>query len=268
VVLAPFGPLHLLPLGAARNPITQCYAVDEYRLSLAPSLVALHIIEQETHRRHHGNKQTTATHLLNVAYPGIPDSENYLPSVMSEAGVVARCFTHVTPLYEDAATPDAVIQHARDQHVIHFGCHGDFDAKAPTESGLMLAGSWLTVQRIITELNLSNVNLVTIGACLSGRIQVRRGEEHVGLLQALMTAGARSVIASLWSVDDVATRVLFETFYAAIEAGHPPVIALANATRRVREQPEWSHPYYWAAFHLSGLPYTKPILDTAGDLRQ
>jgi CHAT domain-containing protein len=117
----------------------------------------------------------------------------------------------------------------------------------------MLAGGWLTVQRIIIELHLEQAQVATLGACLSGRVALQRGDEHVGLLQATLTTGAKAVVSSLWPVDDAATRVLFETFYAELVTGHSPASAMQEAARRVRERPGWEHPYYWAAFQVSGL---------------
>jgi hypothetical protein len=187
--------------------------------------------------------------------------------VLPEAEAVARHFPRVTRLHRDAATPDAVISHTRDQEVVHLGCHGKFDPENPEQSGLVLSGGWLTVQRIITELRLNRTRIATVGACLSGRVEVRRGEEHVGLLQAIMIAGARAVVASLWPVHDSATRALFEIFYAEIAAGDAPAGALADASSSVRSLPGWEHPYYWAAFQVSGLAHgpREPGLSSLSD---
>jgi CHAT domain-containing protein len=190
-----------------------------------------------------------------VAYPGTPGSAHYLPNVVPEAEAVARHFSQVTQLYREAATPDAVIAHARGQDAIHLSCHGWFDFEDPEHSGLILSGGGLTVQRVLTEMRLDRTRLVTLSANVSGLIQVRRGEEHIGLVQAMMLAGARSVIASLWPVDDTATRALFEAFYTEIMSGNPPADALSNAAQLVRSQPGWEHPYYWAAFQISGLAH-------------
>ena len=67
-----------------------------------------------------------------------------------------------------------------------------------------------------------------------------------------MTAGAPSVVSSLWPVDDSATRALFEAFYAHIANGHAPANALRHATALIREQASWQHPFYWAPFTLIG----------------
>jgi CHAT domain-containing protein len=126
-------------------------------------------------------------------------------------------------------------------------------ASQPVESGLVLAGGRLTVQRIITELRLEHTRLATLSACLSGRAALKGGDEHVGLLQDKLTTGAKAVVASLWSVDDAATLALFETFYTELAAGRSPAKAMQEAARSVRAHPGWEHSYYWAAFQVSGL---------------
>lgn len=56
-------------------------------------------------------------------------------------------------------------------------------------------------------------------------------------------------------MNDASTRSLFEAFYARIEAGHSPAVALADTAREIRSSPGWQHPYYWAAFQVSGLAH-------------
>jgi CHAT domain-containing protein len=70
-----------------------------------------------------------------------------------------------------------------------------------------------------------------------------------------MFAGAPSVLCSLWDVDDEATRALMVAFYKNYLGGMGKPQALREAQRSIRENPghpEWSHPYYWAAFTLWG----------------
>ncbi len=261
VVIAPFSWLHLVPLNAALDPATERYATDDYLLGLTPNLAALRVTLDQQARQDHAEEEEAYANLLGVAYPGTPGSDDYLYSVMPETNAVAWHFApRVTVLPEEKATPQAVLSNARGKDVVHFGCHGDFNPAAPRQSGLMLSGGtrtadprWLTVQQIITQLHLEQTKLATIGACLSGRVAVREGEEHVGLVQAMMSAKARTVVASLWSVNDTSTRALFEAFYASIKAGSSPAAALAEAARGVREHEGWEHPYYWAAFQPIGL---------------
>ena len=77
------------------------------------------------------------------------------------------------------------------------------------------------------------------------------------MVQAVMTAGARAVVASLWPVPDASTRALFEAFYAALAAGESPAAALQAATALVRGRPGWAHPYYWAAFTVNGMAHER-----------
>jgi CHAT domain-containing protein len=64
------------------------------------------------------------------------------------------------------------------------------------------------------------------------------------------------VVAGLWEVEDAATQALFERFYEGVAAGASPADALAKAAREVRGSPGWEHPYYWAAFQVSGLAHS------------
>jgi len=259
VVLASFSWLHLLPLGVARDRETGRYASDEYTLGFSPSLAALKVAREQASRTAVSPDAQNGERLLGVAYPGrgTPGTRGYLHNVLPELEAVERYFEHVTPLHMEDATATAVVEKARGHDVVHLGCHGLFDARAPSQSGLMLAkDSWLTIQPIITRLHLDRARLAVLSACQTGQLDVRRGEEHVGLVQAMMTAGARTVVASLWSVDDASTRVLFEEFYAALGEGQSPAEALARAASRVRQHPGWEHPYYWAAFQAVGLAQT------------
>ena len=207
VLFAPFGPLHLLPLAVAREPKSKRYVCQDHQLAFAPSLAALKVAYGS---RTNGKRQAKSwQRALLVAYPGNP----YLHHVVPESNAIANYFTEPTLLHEDVARPNEVIKQAPNKDVLHLGCHGWFDSQQPKQSGLMLAGGWLTVQRIITDLRLKECQLVTLGACESGRISLERGDEPVGLIQAIMIAGTPTVMSSLWSVNDLSTRTLFEVFY-------------------------------------------------------
>ncbi|MGB0389465.1 MAG: CHAT domain-containing protein, partial [Ardenticatenaceae bacterium] len=163
-----------------------------------------------------------------------------------EADAVTKCFGRAIQLKEKAATPQAVLQKARDErpHALHLGCHGRFNKQNPEESGLMLAGGRLTLQQIIIEMQLDECHLVALSAC-----------ESWVLTQAFMSAGAPTVISSQWRVNDSATRALFEAFYAHLTNGYSSASALREATRLIRDCDGWEHPYYWAPFIVNGLAH-------------
>jgi CHAT domain-containing protein/predicted negative regulator of RcsB-dependent stress response len=154
--------------------------------------------------------------------------------------------------------------------ILHFATHGFLDPKRPEKSGLVLS----TVDRDGKELNgfvglqdiyqlRAPVDLVVLSACQTGLGKDVRGEGLLGLTRGFMYAGASSVVASLWKVDDEATAALMKQFYEnLLHKGMTPSAALREAQNTIRQRPEWSAPYYWAAFTLQG-EYRNPITPKA-----
>ena len=93
-----------------------------------------------------------------------------------------------------------------------------------------------------------DAQLVVLSCCHSGRGKVK-AEGVVGLTRA---AGARSVLASLWAVDDKATYYFMESFYRHLKSGESASASLQQAMKKMRTIPKWSHPYYWASFFIVG----------------
>lgn len=141
--------------------------------------------------------------------------------------------------------------------VIHLACHGLIDPHTPTLSALALTpepddDGFLTALEVY-GMNLP-ADLVVLSGCNTGRGHFLRGEGLVGLMRAFMCAGAPRVVASLWKVDDQATRALMTRFHALLrEGGISPSRALRRAQAEIRAQPRWHHPRYWAAWVLWGL---------------
>jgi CHAT domain-containing protein len=78
------------------------------------------------------------------------------------------------------------------------------------------------------------------------------GDDWVGLVQAFLSAGAGSVVASLWPVEDRATGELMEQFHRRLVTGVSPAIAIADAQRALIANPSTARPRYWAAFVVNG----------------
>ena len=97
-----------------------------------------------------------------------------------------------------------------------------------------------------------DADLVTLSACETGLGKVANGDDVVGLTRAFLYAGARTVIASLWQVDDKATGELMTSFYESLakNAGKREALRVAQL-RFLKKQPE---PFFWAAFQLTGSP--------------
>ena len=107
-----------------------------------------------------------------------------------------------------------------------------------------------------------NASLVVLSACETARGKTSRGEGIVGLTSAFLFAGSRSVVASLWDVNDESTSLFMEYFYAALNQGLTKGDALSKARRELMysqikntatgEEESLSSPYYWAPFILVG----------------
>jgi CHAT domain-containing protein len=101
-------------------------------------------------------------------------------------------------------------------------------------------------------MDLARTNLVVLSACQTQLGAQSKGDDIVGLNRAFIYAGASSVIASLWTVDDETTSLLMKSFYGHLKQGMSRAAALQAAQTATRKK--YPHPYYWAAFVLTGDP--------------
>jgi CHAT domain-containing protein len=114
----------------------------------------------------------------------------------------------------------------------------------------------LTAEEVLT-LDLEGTDWVVLSACHSGIAETWSREGTLGMRRAFDLAGARTVIASAWAVEDNSTREWMAALYAARTAGAPTAAqALESASRTVlaarRAAERSTHPFYWAAFAASG----------------
>lgn len=145
--------------------------------------------------------------------------------------------------------------------IVHLATHGIIDTEHPELSGIMLSmlnsagesqDGFLQLHDVY-NLDLSGTYLVVLSACRTGLGKDVKGEGLVGLTRGFMYAGARSVVASLWKVDDRATAALMKQFYGAmLIEGLSPAAALRKAKQSMWQQERWHAPYFWAAFVLQG----------------
>ncbi len=165
-----------------------------------------------------------------------------------EAGEVSALFESCTTLVGDRATVQAFGTHAPSADVLHLACHAQFRGDNPRFSALHLHDAALSVEAV--ERMTLRPCTVVLSACDTGLDEGDPGEEHVGLVRAFLAAGAARVLASLWTVDDATTAVFMRNFYDALHSGRSAADALRQAQLRCRAS--HAHPFYWAAFTLSG----------------
>jgi CHAT domain-containing protein len=240
--------------------------------------------------------------------PAIPP----LPGTRREVEAIAGLFDHVDKLLGSQASEQQLDQQRasdrlRHYTMLHLATHGVLDARVALHSALILAqddlpdplqqrlagkeayDGRLTAAQILRTWKL-DAELVTLSACRTGLGQHQGGAGYLGFAQALLLAGGRSLVLSLWKVDDHATALLMTRFYQnllgkrrGLDGPLPKAEALEEAKAWLRgltakdvgdelarlprgaevERPAtlvtkevhpYGHPYYWAAFILIGDP--------------
>jgi CHAT domain-containing protein/Tfp pilus assembly protein PilF len=145
--------------------------------------------------------------------------------------------------------------------IVHFACHGFVDERFPLESGLVLSiprrlragedNGLLQAWEVFEGMHI-DADLVTLSACRTGLGRETSGEGLLGLVWAFEYAGAHSVLASLWEVNDASTARLMRTFYRELASGTSKAEALRRAQIELLRRPATAAPFYWAAFSLIG----------------
>ncbi|MGI9068760.1 MAG: CHAT domain-containing protein [Pyrinomonadaceae bacterium] len=188
--------------------------------------------------------------------PRLPASRDEADAIMAAApwwsGFKAMGF--------EASRATAMRSDLGDYRIVHFATHGFLNDEHPELSGVVLSlfdekgQSQEGFLRLHDIYNLKlPVDLVVLSACNTGLGKDVRGEGLIGLTRGFMYAGALSVVASLWKVDDEATAELMRLFYGyMLRDGLSPAAALRKAQVTMSQQKRWQSPYYWAGFVIQG----------------
>ena len=233
LVIAPYGILHQLPFHALQDG-ERCLA-DEYTISYAPSGGVLAACLRRPVSQEHGN----------VVF-GIADARS--PAIESEARKVAELLPHAQLYLGEAATEERLRLAAPRTRILHIATHGFFRRDNPLFSAIRLGDGFLSLFDLY-RLDLK-ADLVTLSGCSTGLNEVVGGDELLGLTRGLLHAGARSVLLSLWDVQDGSTAEYMATFYRRMAEGQTAAAASRDALRNLRSK--YEHPYYWAPFCLVG----------------
>jgi CHAT domain-containing protein len=243
IVVVAHGVLHYLPFAALQDAGGR-FLIDRHGPHFLPSAGVLKFLRPSLKERRGP--------VLVLGNPDLGDAKLDLKFAQVEAQAVADMFPDSHLLVRKDASKANFIKTMGSFSRIHFATHGKFNTDAPLDSGLYLAkGSGddgvLTVGELYS-LNM-NADLVTLSACETGLGKIGNGDDVVGLTRGFLYAGSRSIVASLWSVDDQATSELMLAFYKNMGSMNKGE-ALRQAQIKTREQ--FPGLFYWAAFQLTG----------------
>jgi CHAT domain-containing protein len=246
LLLVPHAILHYVPFAALR--IQSVPLVDRFDVVTLPAASAALGSVRGSRKADETVRIAPQSNALLVG-----STHGHLAHVAGEVRALNALIPQSRSLVEGEATLERVLSAMPAAEYIHFACHGQFRADSPQFSALHFADGALTV-RDISEMKL-RARLVTLSACETGLSQLSPGDELLGLTRALMHAGAERVLTSLWAVDDAATATLMQHFYRRLMQGMRASQALRESQRELRDgNPQWRHPYFWAAFTLAGRP--------------
>jgi CHAT domain-containing protein len=189
---------------------------------------------------------------------GNPTGAN-LPSAEAEVKGIAQVFPSTQVLFGPEVTKKTVeAEDKLSKRILHFATHGILNPATPLDSYIQLAAAdspdlaHLTLGEI-GGLSLNKVDLVTLSACETAiGNKEPDGTEVTTLAHAFSSAGATTVLASLWSVGDESTKEFMVEFYQQLAAGRSKAEALQSAEIKLLKNPKFSRPLYWAPFVLMG----------------
>lgn len=238
LVFIPQDILFLVPFAALQDSEGK-FLIEKQTIITAPSIQALDLINQNDNSRTITNSLIESIVVGNPKMPTIPLTDppvelQDLAWAETEAKVIShflktKAFTGALAIKTDILP---LLPQAR---IIHFATHGLLDdirqlgipgaialSSSNNDDGFLTAGE-------IYDMKL-NAELVILSACNTGRGKIT-GDGVVGLSRSLFAAGVKSVIVSLWSVEDLSTTLLMVKFYQIFRKGVSATIALNDAQR-------------------------------------
>ena len=273
IIFVAHGLLHYIPLHALRD-LDELTGVENSTVSYAPSGSVL----AKTLASVDNGGESRPILTVGVDADGLSHAE-------AEAAAIAQLYGG-TSLLGAEATIDAVRKQLADFRVVHISCHGRFRRQDPMASGLQLSDGYFTAADIMQSLRF-DADLVTLSACDTGLNQLLPSDELMGLTRAFIGKGVRSLLVTLWPVQELPTRIFMEIFYATWLGGATKAKSVMLAQRHlstittdvlrqmlleydmdsIAVEPTltmfhdllpgpkpFNHPYYWGAFVLIGDP--------------
>jgi CHAT domain-containing protein len=242
LVIVPDDVLRLVPFAALVDG--NRFLSERYATAIAPSL---NLVAPEPLARDNG-----AALILGISQ----SVEDYvpLPNVPQEVAAV-HDIEGVDVLLNSAFTRNRFKQDLKSGRydIVHIASHGEFGSD-PSRTFVLAYDGKLTMDQLEADIKYGSrrdnpIDLLVLSAC-----ETASGDDRaaLGLAGVALKAGARSALATLWYVNDKATKALITDFYEGLRHGLSRAEALRAAQRALAADPRFSHPAYWAPFLLIG----------------
>ena len=244
LVFIPEGPLCLAPFAAFMSPDSK-YLCESFCIRVAPSLTSLKMIVECPVDYH------LTSGMLLVGDPWVQDVTKLptLPFAREEVEMIGK-IVGCTPLIGRQATKSEVLKRLGSVALVHIAAHGKMET-----GEIALAPKSGDTDFILTMKDVKSAQirakLVVLSCCHSAHGEVK-AEGVVGIARAFLGAGARSVLVSLWAIDDKATLEFMKNFYKYLVEGKSASEALNQAMNCMRKSREFSAINHWAPFVLIG----------------
>ena len=255
LLVIPHSALVYLPFAALRNDVSGRYLTEDYSTVSFPSAASL-----VTLRNNASDRVNPPLASRSSVFAPFPRS---LPGTVKEARVFLSAF-HGATSHENASATERQLREALSAGgIVHVAGHGVMNPRNPMFSRIEMArGSGiptddgrLEVHELLAMRMMAP--LVFLSGCETGvasawSTEFSSGEDYSTLAQGFMYAGAQSVIATLWRIQDEGAAALAERFYANLKTMAAPE-ALATAQRELLRGSSYQRPYYWAGYTLTGV---------------
>lgn len=255
LIIVPHAELSYLPFSALTDPSTARYLAQDFALVHLPSSAGLPVLRAD------GRKRASASQGRPVAYAPFPER---LPATVGEARAFEQALGRARVRIGRRATEARLRKSLASAPIVHLATHGVLNSRNPMFTRIEMArGSQADDPADDGRFELHELlavpvvsSLVFLSGCetglgTAGSTDFAIGEDYATLAQAFLYAGAGSVVATLWRIEDDGAAVFARHFYEALRTLVPSE-ALAEAQRAMLKDPRFHAPFYWAAYRLSG----------------
>ena len=257
LIVVPDRPLLLAPFAAFRDQSFN-FLSESFSVRLIPSLSTLKLIMEYPESYH------SKSEALLVGDPYLAEIRKVkgkrlaeLPCARKEVKMIGEIL-NIHPLVGKEATKDEVIKQLKSSvALVHIAAHGSAETgeiylspNPERSSKVPKKEDYVLTMKDVLSIKL-RARLVVLSCCHSGHGKIK-AEGVVGIARAFLGAGARSVLAALWAINDEATLEFMKSFYQHLEKGESASKAINQARKYLKESKNYSDVKHWAPFMLIG----------------